>query len=151
LVRRAAQAMQPLLDSRGQHLTLDLPEAPVIAAVDAERLGRVLQNLLANANKYGNQGGQVQVRLEPGEGGPLLSVSDDGPGIPRAEQERIFDRFYRGQAEAARQQVGSGLGLPIARGLVELHGGKLWVDSSPGQGATFSVWLPARVLAAATT
>jgi signal transduction histidine kinase len=71
-------------------------------------------------------------------------VADDGPGIPAGEQERIFERFHRADTEATRSVKGSGLGLPIARGLVELHGGRIWVESTPGHGATFSVALPLR-------
>jgi light-regulated signal transduction histidine kinase (bacteriophytochrome) len=73
---------------------------------------------------------------------PVFSVADDGPGIPLGEQERIFERFQRADTEATRATTGSGLGLPIARALAELHGGRIWVESTPGHGATFRVAVP---------
>ena len=71
-----------------------------------------------------------------------MAVADDGPGIAVADQERIFERYYRSETEATRRNQGSGLGLPIARALVELHGGRLWLESTPGAGATFWIALP---------
>jgi phosphoserine phosphatase RsbU/P len=143
LVTRAARSIEPLAQARQQHLELDLPEKPVWAAVDAERLGRVLRNLLGNAQKYGRDGGQIVVKLESADAERVsVAVSDDGPGIPESEQERIFERFYRTSAPRADGPVGSGLGLPIARALVELHGGRLTVDSAPGHGSTFRIHLP---------
>jgi signal transduction histidine kinase len=70
-------------------------------------------------------------------------VTDDGPGIPEDEHPRIFDRYYRSETEAAQRNQGSGLGLPIARAMVELHGGRIWVESTPGAGATFRIAVPA--------
>jgi signal transduction histidine kinase len=142
LVERAARGIEPLVHARGQNLALEVPEQPVRAPVDAERFGRVLKNLLGNAQKYGREGARIGVRLEHGPDAVRLAVTDDGPGIPQAEQERIFERFYRTAAPRAEGPVGSGLGLPIARALVELHGGRLWVESVPGQGSTFYVSLP---------
>lgn len=139
---RAARAVEPLARARGQRLELELPPEPVVAAVDAARLERALLNLLGNAHKYGRPGGTIGLRVDEGPGGAVVTVVDDGPGIPDAEQHRIFDRFYRAEDEGTRQQPGSGLGLPIARALVELHGGRVWVESQPGRGATFSVSLP---------
>jgi signal transduction histidine kinase len=135
--------MEPLVQARHQQLEVCVPETPVRVSVDVERLGRVLRNLLGNANKYGPDGGRVAVSLESEPGGVHLTVADDGPGIPAALHERIFERFYR--ASGGSSQMGSGLGLPIARALVELHGGRVWVDSQPGQGSTFHVRLPATV------
>ena len=71
-----------------------------------------------------------------------MAVADDGPGIAVVDQERIFERYYRSETEATRRNQGSGLGLPIARALVELHGGRLWLESTPGAGATFWIALP---------
>ena len=142
LVERAARGIEPLVHARGQNLALEVPEQPVRAPVDAERFGRVLKNLLGNAQKYGREGGRIGIRLEHGPDAVHLAVTDDGPGIPQAEKERIFERFYRTAAPRAEGPVGSGLGLPIARALVELHGGRLWVESVLGQGSTFYVSLP---------
>jgi signal transduction histidine kinase len=111
----------------------------VNASVDAERLGRVLRNLLGNAQKYGRENGLISVAAERGATDVCISVTDDGPGIRPGDLERIFERFYRVTGSAS---AGTGLGLAIARGLVELHGGRLWVDSTPGRGSTFRVALP---------
>jgi signal transduction histidine kinase len=97
-------------------------------------------NLLGNANKYGRVDGAIVLRLEDQPREAVFSIVDDGPGISAREQTRIFERFYR--AETAANAKGSGLGLPIARALVELHGGRLWVESKLGQGAAFRVALP---------
>lgn len=143
LAEQAARAIEPLAGERGQSLELLLPPAPVHAEADAERLGRALLNLLSNAQKYGRAGGVIRLSLHSGDGEVIFSVADDGPGIPEHEQGRIFDRFYRAETEATRKNQGSGLGLPIARALVELHGGRIWVESHPGAGATFKIALPA--------
>lgn len=139
VVARAVHSIEPLVAERQQSLELLEPEWPVIAEVDGDRLGRVLRNLLANAQKYGGAQGRIVVRLEEHADQVHISVTDDGPGIPDQDQERIFERFYRVSGSAA---VGTGLGLAIARGLVELHGGTLSVVSAPGAGSTFTVSLP---------
>ncbi|HEV7214493.1 MAG TPA: PAS domain S-box protein [Chloroflexota bacterium] len=140
LARRAAGAIEPLAETKQQRLALELPKRSLWRDVDAERLERALVNLLGNAHKYGREGGLIQVRLRQEAGDLQISVSDDGPGIAPAEQARIFDRFYRAPGTAGNQ--GSGLGLPIARGLAELHGGRLDVESTPGRGSTFTITLP---------
>lgn len=141
LARRAAAAIEPLAETRGQRVTLDLPRRPIRLIVDAERLERALLNLLGNAQKYGRDGGVIGLALKRQGGEVWLAIRDDGPGISPEEQRRVFDRFYR--AEGAASNQGSGLGLPIARAMVELHGGRLWVESALGQGSVFSIALPA--------
>jgi signal transduction histidine kinase len=113
--------------------------------VDAEMLGRALLNLVANACKYGRQnGGHVDVRLETGPGEAAFTVSDDGPGIPDADRERIFQRFYRAPTADGRRVQGNGLGLALCRAVVEMHGGRVWVDGPPGAGSIFRIALPVR-------
>ncbi len=143
VIKRAARPLEPLVLERQQELEFMLPDEPVVLSVDALRLTRVLSNLIGNAQKYGRTGGRITVELECGEGEVCVAVSDDGPGIPRAEQERIFERFYRAPRHADGA-TGSGLGLPIARALVELQGGRLSIESEPGRGSTFRVRLPVR-------
>jgi two-component system phosphate regulon sensor histidine kinase PhoR len=140
LARQAARAIEPLADERRQHLVVDLPARAVRLNVDAERLGRALLNLLSNAQEYAPDGGTIRLALARRAKDVLLSVADNGPGIPATEQTRIFERFYRGPG--ARSHRGSGLGLPIAQAMVELHGGRVWVESEPGAGAVFYVSLP---------
>ncbi len=142
LALRAARSIEPLVHEREQRLELDLPTRQMNVVADGERIARVLLNLLSNAQKYGPVGGTIRLALESHPGEVIFSVSDEGPGIPPAEQERVFERFYRSETEATRFKVGSGLGLPIARALIELHGGRIWVESIPGHGATFKFALP---------
>jgi phosphoserine phosphatase RsbU/P len=139
VVKRAAHAIEPLAGERQQTLEVVEPDQPVIADIDGDRMGRVLRNLLANAQKYGKEQGRIVVKVADDADQVLISVTDDGPGIPLEDQERIFERFYRVSGSTA---VGTGLGLAIARGLVELHGGVLSVESAPGEGSTFFIALP---------
>ena len=140
VIARAARALEPLIQARGQQLLFSPPAEPVIASVDAERLGRVLRNLLGNAQKYGREHGTISVTVERGAtNDACIAVTDDGPGIPQDDLERIFERFYRVRGTGS---AGSGLGLAIARALVELHGGRIWVESTPGHGSTFRISLP---------
>jgi signal transduction histidine kinase len=100
----------------------------------------VVENLLGNALKHGAEQGEVVVRVEEREGEALLSVRDSGPGIDPEHVPHLFDRFYR----ASDRSPGLGLGLYISRILVEAHGGRIWVESQPGQGSTFTIALPLR-------
>jgi signal transduction histidine kinase len=100
-----------------------------------------LRQLIDNALKYSPPGSPVSLAAEAKDDRVIISVSDHGPGTPEAEQTRIFEKFYR--AEASRHQIpGAGLGLVIAREIIHAHGGEIWVDSRPGQGATFQFFLP---------
>ena len=142
LAERVAVAIEPLAQARTQRVELALPAAPLTARVDPDRLERALLNLLGNAQKYGRDGGRICLCLAPRDGEALFSVADDGPGIALADQPFVFERFYRSESEATQRSQGSGLGLPIARAIVELHGGRVWVESAPGHGATFHIALP---------
>jgi signal transduction histidine kinase len=100
-----------------------------------------LANLVDNAVKFSPEGGVVSVGVDEAVDGVRLWVCDGGPGIAPEDQPHIFERFYRGQGARA---AGSGLGLAIAQSVVQAHGGRLSVDSAPGQGSRFEIWLPAR-------
>jgi phosphoserine phosphatase RsbU/P len=141
IATRAVRALEPLVQARQQHINISQPAQPVLLEVDAERMGRVLRNLIANAQKYGSEGGNIAVAIKPAAEQVCIDVVDDGPGIPLEDQERIFERFYRG-TRSGSSLPGSGLGLAIARGIVELHGGRLAVESTPGEGSTFRIQLP---------
>jgi signal transduction histidine kinase len=134
--------METLVRERNQRLEVCLPATPIEILADGERLERALLNLLSNAYKYGRDDGRIELKLEVLGGNARFEVIDDGPGIPEAEQGHIFERFYRPELEATQRNEGSGLGLPIARALVELHGGRIGVQSTPGAGATFWIELP---------
>lgn len=142
LARRVVRAVEPLVHERGQHLTLGLPPEPVLAAIDTPLIERALLNLLGNAQKYGRDGGSIRLDLSAYGEEAIFSVTDNGPGISAEDQERIFERFYRPSGKSARVVVGSGLGLPIVRTTAERHGGRAWIESTPGVGSTFRLALP---------
>lgn len=142
LAQQVASTIEPLVEARGQQLEVDLPTEPVWGEVDAGRLERALLNLLSNAHNYGGEGGHIRFCLESDQDEVRFSVTDDGPGIPPTEQAHIFERFYRPETDSTRRTPGAGLGLPIARALVELHGGRIGVQSAPGEGSTFWIALP---------
>ncbi len=126
-------------------IELDLaspPEVPPVAA-DPDKVRQVLANLVDNAVKYSPDGGRVGVAVEPANGYVRFSVTDQGLGIPSAEQRRIFDKFYRLDPEMTRGVGGTGLGLYICRELVRRMDGRIWVDSNEGAGSTFAFELPA--------
>lgn len=129
-------------DEKGVALVFECePEADLVLGADARLLGRVIGNLLDNAIRYTNPGGSVTVRLARRETEVLIQVSDTGIGIAEEHLPFIFDAFYR----VSRDGMGSGLGLTIAKTVVEAHGGKLWAESAYGKGSTFSITLPIRI------
>lgn len=142
LAARSARAVEPLAETLGQSIQMDLPRKRCTLTADAERLERALVNLLTNAHQHGPPGGTIRLALEQQRHRVVLVVVDDGPGIHPDEHDRIFERFYQSGDGASRRSQGSGLGLAIARAMVELHGGRIWVDSTPGAGARFSISLP---------
>ncbi len=143
IVERAVQSFRPLFEKKGQTIEVNLPETVDKVLVDRHRLEQVLTNLLSNAHKFTPRGGWAGVAVvEKGEE-LEISVSDNGPGIPPAAQERIFDKFY--VVADQKGLAGLGLGLYIARQLVELHGGRIWVESQPGRGSTFRFTIPRKM------
>jgi two-component system phosphate regulon sensor histidine kinase PhoR len=128
---------------RGIELEAAVPEAPVVTRHDPQRLGQVLVNLVGNAIKFTPRGGTVRVSLEPYRRGARIQVSDTGVGIDAGELPHIFERFYRGSRVSEARGSGSGLGLAIVRSIVEMHGGRVMVESRVGVGSTFTVTLPA--------
>jgi len=130
-------------DRQGVSLETEIP--PIVPTVrgDEARLGQVLVNLLHNAVKFSPDGGVVTVRVRATETEVVTSVVDHGPGVPKAAQARIFERFYKVDRARVRGEVGgTGLGLAIARHVVDQHNGRIWVESEEGAGATFSFALP---------
>jgi len=123
-------------------ISLNLDHALPDIAADRRRLAEVLQNLLDNAIQYTPSGGQIMLSAS-GDGNEItFTVSDTGIGIPRADQPRIFERFYRVDVARSREVGGTGLGLSIAKHLVEAHGGRIWVESEVGQGSQFHFTVP---------
>ena len=144
VVTEACAVVAPAAETGGLGLDIDLPEDPVPFLGDRDMLERVVVNLVANAVKFTPAGGRVGVGLEVREDGSTLQVSDTGIGIPLAEQEHLFTRFFR-SSTAQRQAIpGSGLGLSIAHSVVLQHGGTIRVRSAHLEGATFTVRLPVK-------
>lgn len=139
LVRETLESFQELAATRGLALTITVPDAPVLAVFDHERLLQVLGNLVGNALKFTARGGHVEVALAVSADQLELTVRDDGVGIAPDQHEAIFERFSQA---SQRDRRGLGLGLYIARGLVEAHGGTLWVTGALGSGSTFHLTLP---------
>jgi signal transduction histidine kinase len=127
--------------ARRREITLVGEGLPGIGAViaDRNRLGQVLSNLLSNAIKFTPDHGRVVLRARRIDGEVQVSVEDTGPGIAADSLPHVFDRFWRADR---RSRSGTGLGLPIAKSIVEAHGGRIWVESTPGRGSTFHFTLP---------
>jgi signal transduction histidine kinase/DNA-binding response OmpR family regulator len=133
--------MQPLADKKSQGLA-KRSEPGLVVRADSTRFKQVLMNLLGNAIKFTPQGGRIEVAARMADGRVRVEVRDNGPGIPSAEQKRIFEAFYR-LRESGKKTEGTGLGLAITHRLVELHGGELSLESQVGQGSCFYFSLPA--------
>jgi PAS domain S-box-containing protein len=139
LILPTIDGMKPLAEAKQQiieyHIESTLPEV----AADGPRVGQVLSNLLSNAIKFTRKGGKIAVSAREQDKSAVICVSDDGPGIARENLSKVFDRYW--QSEETKRE-GVGLGLAIAKGIVEAHGGKIWVDSELGKGSSFSFTLP---------
>lgn len=142
VAREAAESVEAERVAAGMELRLELDPAASAVSGDAASLRRAVENLLTNAVKYGRAGTAIELRLQLVQGSVHLSVSDQGMGVPEAEQERIFEPFYRGQEAVAAQIHGNGLGLSLVRRIATAHGGKVTVESRPGRGSRFTMSLP---------
>lgn len=139
LLERVAERSGPTAAERGVAIRVQ-SDAPVAVRGDGVALERVFDNLLENALRYSPSGETIDIVLARADGHALVSVRDRGPGIPPADRELVFERFRRGRSESGG---GSGLGLSIARSVVEAHGGRIWADGAEGGGAVIVVKLPA--------
>jgi two-component system sensor histidine kinase BaeS len=137
----AAQQMRALAEGRGVRLTAECA-VPLWVAGDPGQIKQVLLNLLDNALRYTPAGGTVTVRGSAAEGQARIEVQDSGAGIAPQDLPHIFERFYRGDASRTRATGNSGLGLAIARAIIEAHGGTIEVRSTPGSGTCFTLRLP---------
>ena len=139
LVNDAVAAITPEATARGVRIDQQLPEPDILTNVDRDRVRIAVVNLLGNAVKYSPEGSTVRVVVGPAGPDFAVAVSDEGPGIEPAEAERIFEQWHRAPRETA---PGMGLGLYIVRQIMTLHGGRVTVESSPGQGSTFTAVIP---------
>jgi signal transduction histidine kinase len=121
---------------------LDFPPGFPLVSADEERLRQVFNNLVSNAVKYAPKGGEVRVGGWCEDGDVTVYVADQGIGIPQAEQDRLFERFYRVDSSLRRSTQGAGLGLYLCRSIIEAHGGRIWLRSEPGKGTTVFFTLP---------
>lgn len=147
LAREFAETLQQLAEDRGLLVETSIPEAPIRVVCDRERVMRVLANLGANAVKHTPPGGRICVGVDPVDDGVRFFVSDTGPGVPAEAMPHLFQPYWQERPGVE----GVGLGLYIARGLVEAHGGRIECESAPGAGATFSFVLPRRAAAPEAT
>jgi CheY-like chemotaxis protein len=150
VVAKAVEMASPLMERKRQILSMDLPATPVLVDGDEARLCQVVSNLLNNASNYSEPDRCVKLTVEEMAGEAVLSVLDDGIGIAAEMQNNIFDMFVQGGRSEGMAPSGLGLGLGVARSLVELHGGRIGVSSAgEGCGSRFTVWLPALTARAA--
>jgi signal transduction histidine kinase len=144
VIQSCVETVRVKADPKGLVLDVECaPDLPMLRG-NARSMQEILQNLLDNAIRYSSPGGRIRIRAEVKESEMVLSVADSGIGIPKADQDRIFERFYRADAARSRESGGTGLGLSIAKHLVEAHGGRIQVESEVGRGSTFYIFLPLR-------
>ncbi|WER49216.1 CHASE2 and HATPase_c domain-containing protein [Cupriavidus sp. WKF15] len=143
LVLDAADELWALASARGVPLNVDLPDDPAVIRAEPALLARAIANLVSNAVKFSPRGAAVTVTLRAEPGGYAIAVTDQGPGIPLAQQQRLFEPFARLHEHDPGAPAGSGLGLVLAKTVVERHGGSIRVASDAGAGATFTLHLPA--------
>lgn len=141
VVEEAVGAVKPLFDSKGLYLRAETPADLPEVFCDGTRIRQVIINLLSNAGRFTERGGVV-VGCRRADGQIMVSVTDTGPGIPESDQQRIFEPFQQLDASIRRRYGGSGLGLTISKQFVEMHGGKMWLESQVGRGTTISFSLP---------
>ncbi len=144
LAGEAIEAARPAAEAKNLIVTLE-HDQPAVVSVDANRIGQALDNLISNAIKFTPEGGKVHLLIENRGTAYTLHVTDTGYGIPASEQERLFERFFRSTTASANHVPGTGLGLTIAKAIIESHGGSIGFDSTEGKGTTFSVSLPKRI------
>jgi signal transduction histidine kinase/GAF domain-containing protein len=142
LARAATDAIRPLAAGRQIAIEMHLDPDPAPLVADESRIEQVLQNLLSNAVKFTPEGGRVTVRTARQPGSWSISVRDNGPGIPEAEQDRLFQRFFRGSNIRGGGKPGTGLGLAVSQAIAGLHHGTLTADSGEGKGTCMTVQLP---------
>jgi signal transduction histidine kinase len=143
LLETSAQATAQLFRDRGVTLELEPCDAAPAVLADRDRVVQVVVNLLSNAVKFCDPGtGRVWLGLHVEDDAVRVEVRDNGPGVAAADQQAIFEKFRQGGAAGSDRPPGTGLGLPISREIIGRLGGRLWVDSEPGGGATFSFTLP---------
>ena len=142
LLREVVDSFEQEADAKSLVIETDIPEEHLLVRADSKRLRQAFANILDNAIKFSQKGGRVFVRLMPVGAEACVEIADEGIGIPESEQSRIFDSFYQVDGSSTRAYSGTGIGLAVAKEIVERHGGRIRVRSSPGAGSSFLVFLP---------
>jgi two-component system, OmpR family, phosphate regulon sensor histidine kinase PhoR len=142
VVDGALEAFAPQIMQTPAQVERDVPAELPKVLVDTDAMAEALLNLLENAHRYTGADKRIGVRCERRRDEIAIAVSDNGPGVPLAEQRSVFQKFYRGRDSLARDLPGEGLGLAIVQHIVRAHRGRVTLDSEPGRGATFTIWLP---------
>lgn len=127
--------------NNGQALELELPASLSNVNADLSRIKQVVDNLVTNALKFTPKGGRIIIGARESEGNLIIEVKDDGRGLAKEDLERIFNPYYRKESDR-NQLSGLGLGLSLCKKFIDLHGGRIWAESEPGEGSTFSFSLP---------
>jgi signal transduction histidine kinase len=144
MIQMAISSVEALAAEKQLALKAAVPENLIIGKGDEQRIAQVLLNLLGNAIKF-TETGEIKVEAGVSDKKFLVSVSDTGPGLAEADQKKIFEEFHQADGSSTRQKGGTGLGLSISKKIIEMHGGRIWVESTLGKGSTFRFTLPIRV------
>jgi signal transduction histidine kinase len=144
IVEDVVASFQDMAASKNITLQADLCEEELLVEADANKITVAVSNLVRNAVTFTNEGGRVLVRVEPATGHAQVSVADNGIGIPAKDLSKVFERFFQVESHLTRRNTGMGLGLSVAKSMIELHGGRLWVESVEGKGSTFTFLLPVK-------
>jgi signal transduction histidine kinase len=144
VVHGVYSAVEPLAASKNLAFTVDMPKDLPPGRGDERRLTQVLLNLVGNAIKFTDKG-EVSIKATASDGTYNLAVHDTGPGISEADQQKLFQEFQQADNSITKAKGGTGLGLAISKRIVEMHGGRIWVESRLGHGSTFSLTLPIKV------
>jgi len=144
IVEDVVSSFQDMAASKNITLQADIQDYDLQVEADANKITIAISNLIRNAITFTNEGGHVLVTVESVTGHVQVSVKDDGIGIPTSDLARVFDRFFQVESHLTRRHTGMGLGLSVAKTMIELHGGRIWVESVEDKGSTFSFLLPLR-------
>jgi len=144
IVEDVISSFQDMAASKNITLQADICEEELPVEADINKITVAVSNLVRNAITFTNEDGNVLVKVEPMTGHAQVSVSDNGIGIPARDLPRVFDRFFQVESHLTRRNTGMGLGLSVAKTMIELHGGRIWVESVEGKGSTFTFLLPVK-------
>jgi len=144
IVEDVISSFQDMASRKNITLQADICEEELPVEADANKITIAVSNLVRNAITFTNEGGEVLVKVEPVTGHAQVSVSDNGIGIPANDLSRVFERFFQVEEHLTRRNTGMGLGLSVAKTMIELHGGRIWVKSIEGEGSTFTFLLPVK-------